>query len=98
MIPPSEWLLGVWGSEGAFADVEEAERIIGAVMGHYNRVAGELTEDPEVYAPVLEIDPNSDEVLWEPWVDGFEQAMRLRVDAWEAVSRAMTRKLRRPSI
>ena len=85
MIPPSEWLSGVWGGEGAFKDAEQAEELIGAVMGYYNRVAGELAEDPEAYAPVFEIDPNSDEVLWEPWVDGFERAMRLRTDAWEAV-------------
>jgi uncharacterized protein len=30
-----------------------------------------------------EVDPNSDETLWEPWVDGFSRAMRLRPDAWE---------------
>ena len=85
MIPPSEWLSVVWGDEGASADIEQAEELIGAVMGHYNRVARELVEDPEAYAPVLKIDPNSDEVLWEPWVDGFERAMRLRADAWEAI-------------
>ena len=85
MIPPSEWLSGVWGGEGAFKDAEQAEEFIGAVMGHYNRVARELAEDPEAYAPVLEIDPNSDEVLWEPWVDGFQRAMRLRADAWEEI-------------
>ena len=62
-----------------------AEELIGAVTCHYNRVAWALAEDPEAYAPVLEIDPNSDEVLWEPWVDGFERAMRLRADAWEAI-------------
>ena len=85
MIPPSEWLSVVWGGEGAFADIEQAEELIDAVMGHYNRVARELAEGPEAYAPVLEIDPNSDEVLWEPWVDGFERAMRLRADAWEEI-------------
>ena len=71
--------------KGVCKDIEQAEEIIGAVMGHYNRVARELVEDPEAYAPVLEIDPNSDEVLWEPWVDGFERAMRLRADAWEEI-------------
>ena len=85
MIPASEWMSVVWGGDGAFADIEQAEEFIDAVVGHYNRVAGELAEDPETYAPVLEIDPNSDEVLWESWVNGFERAMRLRADAWEAV-------------
>ena len=28
------------------------------------------------------MDPNSDETLWEPWVEGVERAMRLRPEAW----------------
>ena len=55
-------------------------------MEHYNRIARELAEHPEDYAPVLEIDPNGGETLWEPWIDGFERAMRLRPDAWEEVA------------
>ena len=86
MIPPSEWLPGVWGGEHEFGDVDEAEATIAAVMGHYNRIARELAEHPEDYAPVLEIDPNGGETLWEPWIDGFERAMRLRPDAWEEIA------------
>ena len=86
MILPSEWLLGVWGGEHEFADVAEAEATIAAVMGHYNRIARELAEHPEDYAPVFEIDSNGGETLWEPWIDGFEQAMRLRPDAWEEIA------------
>ena len=86
MILPSEWLPGVWGGEHEFADVAEAEATIAAVMGHYNRIARELAENPEDYAPVLEIDPNGGETLWEPWIDDFERAMRLRLDAWEEIA------------
>ena len=78
-ILPSEWLPGVWGEEHEFGDVDEAEATIAAVMGHYNRIARELAEHPEDYAPVLEIDPNGGETLWEQWIDGFERAMRLRL-------------------
>ncbi len=86
MVLPSEWLSGVWGEEHEFAEVAEAEATIAAVMGHYNRIARELADRPEDYAPVLEIDPNSGESLWEPWIDGFERAMRLRPDAWEEIA------------
>ena len=86
MVLPSEWLPGVWGGEHEFADIDEAEATIAAVMGHYNRIARELAEHPEDYAPVLEIDPNGGETLWEPWIDGFERAMRLRPDAWEEIA------------
>ena len=82
IIPPSEWLPGVWGGEGVFANADEANEIIGAVMGHYNRVAQVLADDPESYVPLLDIDPHCDEVLWELWVGGFERGMRLRADAW----------------
>ena len=62
------------------------EATIGAVLGHYNRVARELAERPEDYEPVLGVDPNSGETLWEPWIDGFERAMRLRPDVWEEIA------------
>ena len=86
VVLPSEWLPGVWGGEHEFADVAEAEATVAAVMGHYNRIARELAEHPEDYAPVLEIDPNGGDTLWEPWIDGFERAMRLRPDAWEEIA------------
>ena len=86
MVTPSEWLPGIWGEEHAFADTAGAGAAIGAVMEHYNRIARELTEAPEDYAPVLEFDPDDGEILWEPWVDGFERAMRLRPDAWEEIA------------
>ena len=86
MILPSEWLPGVWGGEREFADVDEAEATIAVVMEHYNRIARELAEYPEEYAPVLEIDPNGGETLWEPWIDGFERAIRLCPDAWEEIA------------
>ena len=50
MVPPSEWLPGVWGGDTTFGDVAEAEALVAAVMGHYNRVARELAEEPDAYA------------------------------------------------
>ena len=85
-IVSSEWLPGVWGEDHAFGDAGEAEATIAAVMGHYNRIARELAECPEDYAPVFEIDPNGGDTLWEPWIDGFERAMRLRPDVWEEIA------------
>jgi uncharacterized protein len=84
MIPPSEWLPHVWGETGEanFPDMESAEATIGAVMAHYNHLAAAIIRSPWV-EPIYEIDPNSDEVLWEPWVDGFVRAMQLKPDAWE---------------
>ena len=83
MISPSEWLPHVWGETGdaAFADQQMAEETIGAVMAHCNSVAEAITRRLWV-KPIYEIDPNSDETMWEPWIDGFTRAMGLRPDAW----------------
>ena len=85
LILPSEWLSGVWGTDHVFEDAAGSEATVAAVMGHYNRIARELAESPEEYAPVLGMDANSGEALWEPWIDGFERAMRLRPDVWEEI-------------
>ena len=84
MIPPSDWLSQVWGvtRDAQFPDLATAETTIGAVMAHYNDIAGRITRSLWI-EPIYEIDPISDEMLWEPWVDGFSRAMALRPKAWE---------------
>ncbi len=86
LIQPSDWLPHVWGETGdaAFPDLETAQATIAAVMGHYNAVASELTRTQWI-EPIYEVDPNSDETLWEPWVDGFTRAMSLRSETWVAL-------------
>nr|WP_249777907.1 UPF0149 family protein [Pontibrevibacter nitratireducens] len=81
--PPSEWLPHVWGETGQaeFPDEKAAEETVGAVMAHYNSVVEAITGSLWV-EPIYEVDPNSDEVMWEPWVVGFTRAMRLRPQAW----------------
>lgn len=83
IILPSEWLPLVWGETGEadFPDQKTAEDTIGAVMAHYNAVAESMTRSLCV-EPIYEVDPNSDETMWEPWIDGFTRAMGLRPDAW----------------
>ena len=84
LITPSDWLPHVWGETGEanFPDMKTAEATIGAVMAHYNAVAAAMIESHWI-EPIYEVDPNSDEILWEPWVDGFTRAMGLRPEAWE---------------
>ena len=86
LIPPSEWLPHVWGETGdaGFPDLATAEATISAVMAHYNAVASEMARTPWI-EPIYEVDPHSDETLWEAWVDGFTRALRLRPQAWQAV-------------
>ena len=85
MVMPSEWVPPVWGGVVALRDIKQVEQITQAVMDHYNRVARVLASDPGSYGAIYGVDPNSDDLLWEPWISGFEQAMRLRVESWEQV-------------
>ena len=83
---PAEWLPTVWGGGNGFADLAGADEIAAAVLGHYNRVARELAEEPEAWAPVMEVDRSDGDLLRGPWINGFERAMRLRADAWDAIA------------
>jgi len=87
LIPPSEWLPGVWGEDGKsnFPDLASAEATIQAVMGHYNDTAA-LINDGGWIEPIYEEDINSGETLYEPWVDGFVRAMQLREAEWLAIA------------
>jgi uncharacterized protein len=86
LIPPSEWLPLVWGEEGPeFESEQEAQSILGLIMGHYNDIIRQL--DGSEYLPVYEMDID-DSFLWEIWIDGFWQALRLRPEAWRAFAQA----------
>ncbi len=86
MIMPSEWLPCVWGDPelAVFETDAAAQRTVAAVMNHYNRVARGLARSRAVYEPLFDENTHSGEVMWEMWVAGFEEAMRLRPDAWMA--------------
>ena len=86
-IPLFEWQPPVWGDEGAvpFGGLWKAEVASRIVADHYNRISESLFYGSEQYVPLYEVDDESDEPLWEPWISGFERAMRLRPDAWERV-------------
>ena len=86
LVPPSDWLPHVWGETGdaGFPDLATADATISAVMAHYNAVAADMAQTPWI-EPIYEVDPNSDETLWEPWIDGFTRALRLRPEAWQAL-------------
>lgn len=86
MIPPSDWLPLVWGETGkaGFPGIEAAQETMDAVMAHYNAVAKAIMSK-DWLEPIYEIDPNSDETLWEPWIEGFAVAQSLRPEAWAAL-------------
>ena len=86
-IPPSEWLPWIWGGEVEAPDCpnEVFEAAFEVIMAHYNDVAATLQRRPEKYTAFYEADPDTGDILWEIWLEGFRSAMALRVDAWYAL-------------
>ena len=86
--PAVEWLAQVFGPGTALEDIEEAEAMEAALLGHYHGVAGTLEENPGEYLPLLEMDERDGAVVWKPWILGFARAMRLRPAAWARIESA----------
>jgi uncharacterized protein len=85
LIMPSEWLPLVWGEEDPeFESEAEAGRIIGAVVGRYNRILADLGGDPPVAEPIFE-ESEAGETLVASWAMGFMEGVQLRVARWEEV-------------
>ena len=81
LVLPSEWLPLVWGGEAPeFADENEANAILGAIMGRYNEILRQIDHD--------EFDPifwaaRDGTLIAADWAEGFLQAIMLRMDAWD---------------
>ena len=82
LVMPSEWLPAIWGGdEPVFESIEQAQTVIGTIMGRYNEILRALSTDPEAYAPLFWEDL-SGEVIAADWAEGFVDAIRLRPEAW----------------
>jgi uncharacterized protein len=82
MIMPSEWMPFVWGDDDGpiFDSMVQVETISGLIMGHYNDIIRGL--DRSQHRPIYDVDIDGT-FLWEIWIEGFGQAMRLRPEAWQ---------------
>ena len=77
---------GIWGEDEAaplFDSVEELQGLTGLVMQHYNTISSKLQRGR--YEPILEVDPDGEELLWGFWMEGFARAMLLRPNSWRAI-------------
>ncbi|GEC16799.1 uncharacterized protein J2S34_003753 [Nitrobacter winogradskyi] len=87
---PRDWLPVVWHEDSpdqqpAFENLEHANRVLGLVMEHYNGVGRPLMECPDGYSPLFSLDTRNNDVLWELWIAGFEQAIALRPATWKTL-------------
>jgi uncharacterized protein len=70
----------------AFESEEEAQEVIGLIMARYNAIATDLQRGR--FAPLFDRDQAGGEALWEVWIEGFQQALALRPEAWDAALEA----------
>ena len=88
LISPSEWLPVVWDPEemghAPFDDPADVQWFTEAIMARYNESARDLGRGKP--QPIFDIDERNGDVLWEPWVDGFAEAMALRPENWAAIA------------
>ena len=87
-IEPGEWLQNVWGADDGgvapFEDPLDVQWFADAVMARYNEIVRDLGRGKP--QPIFDIDERNGDVLWEPWIEGFAEAMELRPDGWAALA------------
>ena len=83
-VMPSEYYPEVFGGEMSetceFANLKEANKILGLMMRHWNAIAGTLFKD-EIYAPVMLLDENG-VANGNDWAHGFIRGTMMRRDGW----------------
>jgi uncharacterized protein len=81
LVLPSEWLPLVWDGEAPeFADENEANAILGAIMGRYNEILRQIDHDE--FDPIFWAAHNGT-LIAADWAEGFLHAIMLRMDAWD---------------
>jgi len=88
MVPPSQWLPWVWDfdhgrADVEFADIGQANEMIGLVMGLMNRIADTFADDPASFEPVF-----MREAVWgaAEWCEGFLAATQhFDAETWAAL-------------
>jgi uncharacterized protein len=86
LIKPSEWLRVVWGGEQpVFADENEAQAVLDAIMNRYNQIL----RDVERYSlePIFWTDPDGT-IIAADWAEGFALGIGLRPKSWDPLFRS----------
>jgi uncharacterized protein len=82
-VPSSEWLPVIWGGkEPEFETEQQAQVILGTIMGRYNEIAAVLKSDPDRLEPIFYEGPDGTLIVTD-WAAGFLDAIKLHRKAWE---------------
>lgn len=85
MVMPSEYLPWIWDykrgkKDAEFADLDEANRILGYVQGMHNRIAAPLMADSPAVVPIFMLDTELDHI---DWVAGFVMGAEFDGEIWD---------------
>lgn len=87
MLMPDQWLAWVWDRRHGtaamdFANMDDAKRVSGLIMRHYNHMVAWLFDDPASFEPIFDCGPQ-----WgaSEWCAGFMAGMRLDPLGWAPV-------------
>ena len=85
-IMPDEWLPQVWGGDGSapYDDPADVQWLADMILARYNEIVRDLSRrKPQ---PLFDVDERNGEVLWDLWLEGFADAVRLRPNSWTAIA------------
>lgn len=86
LIMPGQWLPVVWGGGDTMPDLQDlqhAQKLIDLIMTHYNTLVSDLQN--EQFQPLYDVDSRNGDLLWEMWIGGFNLAMQMRPESWQAI-------------
>lgn len=80
LVMPSKWLPAIWdGDEPGFRDEEEANIVLGAIIGRYNQILYQIDNDS--FEPKFWQGPEGI-VIAVDWAEGFVTAINMYLEAW----------------
>lgn len=86
MIPPSVWMPMIWhDGEPVYADLKEAQSILGIIMRRYNEIIRQIDSFVGMYQPVF-VEQDDGTLDASDWTVGFLQAMAICQNAWEPLA------------
>ena len=90
-VGPEEWMPLVWGgSDPDFRDIDEAWRIVDAIMTRWSTIVRQLREEPDAYRPIFRTLDDGAEIAAD-WARGFWTGLMLRPAAWDPLERTPER-------
>jgi len=82
-VPPHVWLRAIVGEDLVDAPDHTLEGVVrNTIFKRYNQISSTLSGGPKRYAPIFRR-TDAEEVLLEPYADGFWHGMRLTLDDWK---------------